>query len=828
MADFDFSDPRWLRDQTKPFDRLMPFRRIRVPPGHRFVEAPSQTAPNGPFLRPDGKGYDCGCRSTKDYDGAIGKEIGRAIGDFISAFTGRLVDAAKNGLKGLISVAQNIPVLSQAAKKVIEAIDEVDDPFRALFGELGKLLDALLIDSIIRSLPSWVPALRRERGFERHEEQEVDGVLLFSRIRHDSIPFAQWHHWYDWSFVLVPSPFFQGVVGFGNTKRDENDNSIIADLLRERPSVRRYEVGHQLFRAGRSINAHVECEVDLGAFTDFDVTERGRPESPVLNPLPASGGRFWRVDWGWPLAGQYFWASGRSVYDCSHATDDNKLTGLHLNQLHPCKAIASARWEGFQFLENERAVPAIQFTFFASNVRRSGGNFLFGLADVADPTDQGRLDQADYDFIVDLPDPPPAEDPDPPSSQIPGTPFPIGAAPTFMRNTAVLRPRLLIDVNFNRFDQRAGSIARSPRPLIEPVPPDTPDQAPRQVRVRIPLKQLQLSAAFNTYAVMITMGWHDPKVVLAKRVRKVTVRLQRLTYGDPDAVKSERWLVNVGINGRWMNFAFDPIILPTDPVPVARSGQDFAVAPLVLFLADDDNLMVSVNGFAESAVGTIFNKPEIAKDSAGRPIGDGGETPPPDTPVSVLTNLQERFLTDRRLRFSHQVKPPRQTAQGFEQGLVAPFIGRVAQWDRKRLATGETAGPDIDQTARVEDEKLKTARASELARQLFLRIGVEGGFGANRPLGLIDPMVPDPTRTTPSLARRFDRTDTANPLRIGDIPINQRTGRREVAGRLSAYRTEPIGRLGPLGYDSDKMEYQITYSVTVEDQLPVDPGVPLR
>lgn len=80
--------------------------------------------------------------------------------------------------------------------------------------------------------------------------------------------------------------------------------------------------------------------------------------------------------------------------------------GLHLNQIHPCKAIATARWEGVKFAENPEAVPAVQFMFFASRSQararperdgekdltfNTGGDFRF------DPFAE------DYEFEVELP-----------------------------------------------------------------------------------------------------------------------------------------------------------------------------------------------------------------------------------------------------------------------------------------------------------------------------------------------------------------------------------------------------------------------------------------
>ena len=88
------------------------------------------------------------------------------------------------------------------------------------------------------------------------------------------------------------------------------------------------------------------------------------------------------------MAGQYVWITGRWIYDCGHASSE-KQTALMRSELHPCRSIATARWEAVKFDEHEQYVPAIQFMFFASR----GGGYL----------DFKAIDSTDYEFIIDLP-----------------------------------------------------------------------------------------------------------------------------------------------------------------------------------------------------------------------------------------------------------------------------------------------------------------------------------------------------------------------------------------------------------------------------------------
>ena len=821
MTDFDFTNPVWNKDKEKPFDRLAPFRRIDVPVSHRFGP-PSAVTPAGPFLRPDGKGYDCGCRSTTDYDGKVGEDLAAELSKVFTSVSGAVIDALKAGVKEFLG---RIPFVGPLIKREIsKVLDKVEDPLKSLFKKLGKLVDALLVDSFIRSLPSWVPALRREVADQdqKFPEQEVDGVLLRSYQRADSLPFTQWHEGYDWSFVVVPSPFFADIVGEGNSRRSDNDGTALFDS--DLPPLRRYDADHPI--RGANIDASIECEIDTGAITEIDPSKAGVPHASFLNPVAENGPREWRRDWGWPLTGQFFWAAGRSVYDCSHATDNNKAVGLHLNQLHPCKAFATARFEGFLFPDNERAVPAIQFMFFLTNAKRSGGDFKFD-----------QINNVDYDFIVDLPDAPPAGVEGPDLVKVPAVEYPIGAAPRFLRNTLVIRPRLLVDVNFDRFADAAGATPNSPvaqiRPIVEPIPPANPDLAPRQIRVRIPAKQLKMSSAVATYGVMLTLGWHDPEARLARRVKRVRIRLDRMEFGNPKEAAAQRWILNIGINGRWMRHIFEPIRAPGAPPgllgPFAlRTVTQFADATLELFLAEDDAVSVSVHGFAEEVVGRIFDLKQVAVDANGVPIPDSASSAAVDSPASVLDALQNNFRTDRRLRGPKLVRLPN-TQPGQTSNFQFPFIGRAAQWrGRAKDDSVDKTKADIDQfyrDANVSDDD-KKKRASILARAMFLRLAVEGGFHANIPHGLIDPFVPDPTRGV--LPRRqFDAGDTQNPLRIGDIGPDPRTGNRAKQCRLTAYVTEPFGRTAYLAYNPTQMDYRLFFTVSVDDQAPLPEQVGL-
>ncbi len=754
MPPFVFT-PAWT-NLGKPHDVQMPFHRIHVPA--------SLLLPAGPGRRIDGFGYRCGCRSTKDYDGKIGEEIGKQIGKLFQVLTG--IELLKFLADGITRALKVIPLIGPLIAKPIEdALDEFD-PIVALFKIIGNKLDALLVDSIIRSIPAWVPVNRAQP--ELPAEAEVDGVVVRSYQRFDSVPFTQWHRWYDWSFRISPSPGFTWLVGGGNALRTSNDD--VAEFASS--GIVRFDRFLIPFAGSGGNDRSVDCEIDLG--------EWAQPPGPFFSPFPIVGPP---RDWAWPMAGSYFWACGPLVYDCSRTTsnlrqkdlDDEKSRalgeGMHLDQIHPCKGVATARWEAFKFKENEKPVPAIQFMFVASRLGPKKGDMNF----------KGRalaINDRDYDFVVDLPIVEAAAK----------TPRAIGHSPDFAQNTLVVRPRLLLDVDFERFsrspirqDDRSGGL----QPIVEPIFPADPAQPPKQVRVRIPLTKL--SAGVALYGVVLSLGWHDPDGSLARQVRKVTIDLMNLTPFEVHESGDPEWIVNVGVNGRWFQQIFGFKGKPGGAAQKPTVGRPlfFNGASLVLFLAEDDLIHVSVHGMEEDGIGDIMNKPETS--------APFDSTVPPRMSKDEADVLQKAFRNDRILRLAKEI--------GVGDAKVnLPFVGERVDWEE-----------DVDQSTPV--------KASEVARAIFLRLGVEAGFDANDVLGFIDPDVqaPDHKRDDPATQGVNDATDTPNPLRVGDVVKEVGLGVFKTC-RLTAYQVDVIGRVGTLGFDPKKVDYTLHYQVRIEEQ----------
>jgi hypothetical protein len=300
----------------------------------------------------------------------------------------------------------------------------------------------------------------------------------------------------------------------------------------------------------------IECEWDCGAFG------------------PRPGVMFNNAQWIWPMTGQYCWFSGRWIYDCGHASSEDKRVGLMRSEIHPVKALATAQWEAVKFPENGGFhVPGIRFLFFASKL---GGYKPFE-----------KINDTDYEFIVDLP-------------IIKGatSPWVLGHTPDFPFNTGVLRsPHLLHSIQFlNSGDGVPGNV----QPVWETLPPEQPGELPRQVKVKIPLTQLPDNAAY--YGVIINFGWLDIDRSQAKRVKRCRIRFDRLHKGDVDHdTFGEEWLFKFGVNGRWFWRSF----------PDVHNDENYRLNVDVpeFYLADTDSIYISSHGAELDQMDDVFHRP---------------------------------------------------------------------------------------------------------------------------------------------------------------------------------------------------------------------------
>jgi hypothetical protein len=388
----------------------------------------------------------------------------------------------------------------------------------------------LIIRRIARAIPGWV-TVSGER------EQEVEGKLDRCFQTWTDVPLLQWHRYYDWNFHVAPAEGYAYVRGMGN---EESGRSELAGTQRR-----------------VTASDTMECEWDCGAFG------------------PRPGAMFNNAQWIWPMTGQYCWISGRWIYDCGHASSDDKSgsnEGLMRSEIHPCKAMASAQWEAVKFPENGGLyVPGIRFQFFASKL---GGYKNFN-----------ALNDRDYEFIVDLP-----------RHRGVSATWRIGHTPDFPLNTAVLRSSHLL--HQADFITTATGTPGSVQPIVEPLPAAAPGDLPEQVKVTIPLTQL--SPAETYYGVILKLGWYDPDQSQARRVKRCVVKFKHIHKGDEDHdTFAEEWLVKFGVNGRWFLREFNGVHNDTN--------LQLNLAPQEFYLADTDSIYVTAHGAELDLVDNVFH-----------------------------------------------------------------------------------------------------------------------------------------------------------------------------------------------------------------------------
>jgi hypothetical protein len=463
-------------------------------------------------------------------------------------------------------------------------------------------LDRIGVEEVIKLTPSWTPT-GEPPGF--NPEQEVEGTLARSFQTWTDAPPFQWHRWYDWNFHLVPKAGFKWLRGFGNDATEPaSDRTVSSAPVREQRVVS---------------GATMECEWDTGAFAADD--------SPRPGPM-------FDADWAWPMTNQRVWVVGRSIYDGGHET-----AGLCRSELHPCKAIASARWEAFNFKENNGGeaggnvfTPAIQFLFFSS---RFGGYFDF--------RDLRPADGKPYEFIVDLPEAPESS----------AAHLAVGGTPDTAMNTVVLRSnQLLVDFDRKRFaNTRNGSTAADVDPIVEMLPEDAAHPRLRQVKVTIPLAAL----TGDCYAVLISLGWRDLSGEQAARVKKCTVKMKNLFKASINHdTFAEEWRVRVGINGRWFQWEFTGVHNKSNHSLL--KDQKGRPAEVVLHLDEQDAVQLSAHGAELNLVDDTYGEDRVIRVSND---DVNFENAPGDRP---LARERTRRVADWNTQID--VRPPFTTAPG--------------------------------------------------------------------------------------------------------------------------------------------------------------------
>ena len=590
-------NPGKFTNLGKVYDPLVrPFHRINSPIYDVGVDEAGGKAKK---KRPLGFGRDCGCRVSEDFKSSV---LTQAL---IGAAVDALVTAAESGVPGSKVVLDD---LEGRLKK-----DGVD-PRQKLKDLLSGLLERGLFGSFMKFIPSWVPVNRVGFGptFDakdahnvrngREVEVEIEGRLARSYQTHHHRPYTQWSHYYQWAFHVIPEPGWKHLVGEGN-----NPNSDDTDLFTENDRTEAIEIYNGPL-------AHLECLMDVGAFS----TPPGDSGNVLRHP-----GLFYHKSWPfWPQSGDYFWAAGRYVYDCTHEDrDDKDKKSRYPTLIHPTKAFATGRFEAHQFDESDEPITVTRFSFFAC---RRGGYWDFGGKHIP-------FNDTNYEFLVDLP-PVPDEK----------ISYDVGQVAQFKLNTLVIRPRLLKKIEFAPYE----AATESPIPLSKWFIKDPIIQfikaprgaLPRMVKVTIPMKDIPDDK--DAYGFTLTMGWLAPGADTG--VKKVTVKLSQLTMLQ----EKENLRMSVCINGRWI---FVPTTKPSGKtVDGPRDSQQGFPddAGLVLLLPPEKRVQVTAHGMRRFGFGQFLEeKPSVDSDPRNdRRLSIGGViTVDPETEKKIKEALKQKL-----------------------------------------------------------------------------------------------------------------------------------------------------------------------------------------
>ncbi|MFO1199075.1 MAG: hypothetical protein U1E86_19120 [Burkholderiaceae bacterium] len=493
-----------MADPTKPLDRARPFRRIN---NEKFR----------PKKKPDGKGVACGCRTVKslgDLDAKLDEflkdtpllgvvlKVKKFIDDALDpkvvaqtlfeALRKEVGDALAIVFTSLIMLAGGpLIVLAQPVKVLI---DSILGPVEKVARALARVVAKPMMLRAIRVMPQWVSVTPGAANDVVGADQviEVEGICTRSFGNPIDVPFVNWHRWFAWNVQIEPEKEYENapsrVAEPANTRGMQgSERSII------RPGS--FEIQ---WDAGALQGAGGRAAFDGG----FEAKDAPKHDGPMIVEASSDTGQASPVFW--PMPGMFVWAAGRHVYDCSRVDDDKSDNPGMCAMIQPARAMATARFQGFQFRENGTFfVPAVEFVFVAS---KRGGYI-----------DHASMADSDYEFILDLP---PVE--------LDASPYPIGNTDRFPHNTIVLRPRLLRDLRFIQ-----GIDGSQAEPKIEVIRPDDPTKAPSQVKITIP----QGALAGDAYGFRLALGWHDPAREQARRVKLCRIALNsvRMRLTDRDS-----------------------------------------------------------------------------------------------------------------------------------------------------------------------------------------------------------------------------------------------------------------------------------------------------
>jgi hypothetical protein len=665
-----------------------------------------------------------------------------------------------------------------------------------------SVLDRLVRKQLIRLTPSWTTTMGTQ---ERDAEQEIFGKLVRSFQTWTDAPPGQWHRWYDWNFHLEPEAPYAWLRGKGNEpittatktispfeqaqeakrkQKEKEANSkrpkkpgipIISGLFKILGDFVDLVIGPLITtifsRGGEYVfltpGNSMECEWDTGVFGAK--LDRAGPMFNLPKLLDGDGNP---SDLVWPMTGDYVWICGRSIYDGGHETEHD----LCRSELHPCKAIATARYEAWKFKGQTKFLPAVQFMFFASNEG--------GYVDLDDLSPKGR---PNYEFIVDLP-----EDP-----SIGTVPHPVAHTPDVAVNTIMLRKyEPLQDFAFPFAAVAKGPAITQEKPKVEILPPKDPSNpGRRQAKITIP----KLSGKGH-YGCVVVIGWPDISGESAARVKKVTVKFQKLRkFKVNHDIGKEEWRYKAGVNNRWFQWEFTGVKNSTD-----LSLKDTEV---VFHQHVDDPVRITAHG-AELNVVDDFYFPGFPFASTSPPI-----PPRPHEARDVKFNpIEVEFEGREPFPLGFPFELPINVLEvpiDIATGLVQPQLPAVWKKDI------DVRPPKVVSPTASEDELAKNGAYPVqrlIARKLFTMMFATFN-DQNSPLGLLDAFKGPPT----------DALQNRNPIDLRRLKVGE-----ETKSFLIAYDTWELGDSAELvtrphekREDAENPKYQdymLHFTIKIEDQ----------
>ncbi len=732
---------------------------LKIPPFHRINSRkfdPRASAASG-------FGYECGCRDpARDYS-----ETGLA--DILT--------------KGAIDLADGLipPGIRRLASLVLKAATDKDlDEYEK---ELAKFLaqkgEGFIFAQALRAIPAWVPVERklvvkdkkqvRDPNF-KEVDREVEGQLSRSFLGCLDLPLMPWNRWYNWNFhvEIEAGSGFAHVAGRGNSLNNSEQDDLGGDTREDAREA------FAMDRKGGPADNAFECVLDVGTFS-------------AAPGMGGSAGIMFDAGWPfWPMAGDHFWCQGRWVYDCTHVQNAKAVkpfdpnnpdqerefdTGLHWTQIHPARAFACHRLEGFKFEENDKAVLASRLMFMAC---KKGGYLDFD--------DFAKLDsQDDPVFVVDLP-PPPITGP---------ITWPIGHTPDFPMNTLVLRPRLLVDFDFAPFKASRtlltndlGAVNRSIDPTVELIKSDEKLKLPDQAKITFPLSKLP--AGTGLYGVVVSLGWFDPTGELAARIKKVTVAIDHLEGLDKDG----ELRLMFAANGRWQ----------TKAVRGANKRFESIGQLIEILVPDDGRVRISAHGARRNSFGRFFE----GTSDAGRQLKVGGLIDPgPELQKAIDEGREIIIKLDDGGQLTFLPSAAKELLKSKDK-LFGPR--RPVKWK----ADDPAKDPGVDE----DDNEV----ASAIAREMFFK-PFKLTADKDEPLGLLDAPQPINFGSAFEVSRNNAQYEAHS---MTEFVKDRKIVQQQKTIKLRAFRTKTVGDAHMEGAvvknQVEEQDYVLQYTIIVQDQ----------